>query len=72
MFNTLLSGCNSAALQIVILITDGDSADSVEDAAVALQDAGVTVFAVGTYGSDEDLFAPHQKIITCTKQAFHQ
>ncbi|XP_075781615.1 uncharacterized protein LOC102464061 isoform X6 [Pelodiscus sinensis] len=35
------------AAKVVVLITDGQSADSVEDAAVVLQDRGVTVFAVG-------------------------
>ncbi|XP_059581725.1 collagen alpha-1(VII) chain isoform X12 [Alligator mississippiensis] len=42
------------AAKIVILITDGDSADSVEDAAVALQDAGVTVFAVGIKNANKN------------------
>ncbi|XP_029766678.1 collagen alpha-1(XIV) chain-like [Terrapene carolina triunguis] len=42
------------AAKIVVLITDGKSADSVEDAAVALQDRGVTVFAVGIKNADRN------------------
>lgn len=37
-------------LQVVVLLTDGKSSDSVEEGAQILQDGGVTVFAVGTCG----------------------
>ncbi|KAH1187770.1 hypothetical protein KIL84_020519, partial [Mauremys mutica] len=42
------------AAKIIVLITGGKSADSVEDAAVALQDRGVTVFAVGIKNADRN------------------
>ncbi|XP_043403252.1 collagen alpha-1(XIV) chain-like [Chelonia mydas] len=42
------------AAKIVVLITDGKSADSVEDAALVLQDRGVTVFAVGIKNADRN------------------
>ncbi|CAM4481589.1 unnamed protein product [Lepidochelys olivacea] len=42
------------AAKIVVLITDGKSADSVEDAAQALRDRGVTVFAVGIKNADRN------------------
>ncbi|XP_067391047.1 collagen alpha-1(VII) chain-like [Emydura macquarii macquarii] len=42
------------AAKILVLITDGKSADPVEDAALALQDRGVTVFAVGIKNTDRN------------------
>ncbi|XP_029471144.1 collagen alpha-1(VII) chain-like isoform X3 [Rhinatrema bivittatum] len=41
------------AAKIVILITDGKSADAVEEKAILLQDRGVTVFAVGIKSADK-------------------
>ncbi|XP_074863787.1 uncharacterized protein LOC142020062 [Carettochelys insculpta] len=46
------AGERGDAAKIVVSITHGKSADSVEDAAVVLQDRGVTVFAVGVQNAD--------------------
>ncbi|XP_042323752.1 collagen alpha-1(VII) chain-like [Sceloporus undulatus] len=40
------------AAKVVVLITDGKSSDSVEEAARLLKDAGVTVFTVGINNAD--------------------
>lgn len=45
----------SRLLQVVVLITDGKSSDPVEEGAQILQDGGVTVFAVGTWGHQNPL-----------------
>ncbi|KAM6320925.1 uncharacterized protein AAHN32_011077 [Aegotheles albertisi] len=42
------------AVKVVVLITDGKSSDSVEDAAQVLQDRGVTVLAVGIKDADKN------------------
>ncbi|XP_068256680.1 collagen alpha-1(VII) chain-like [Nyctibius grandis] len=42
------------AAKVVVLITDGKSGDPVEDEARALQDGGVTVFAVGIKDADKN------------------
>lgn len=49
-FELFLPWLLSQLLQVVVLITDGKSSDSVEEGARILQDLGVTVFAVGTCG----------------------
>lgn len=44
----------SGVPEIVVLLTDGVSYDQVDEAAAELQDDGVSVFAIGIAGYDED------------------